>query len=266
MSFALSKILSPLLDPSAVLLALLVAGWLLATLRRKPRAGKVLLSIATAYALAVAVLPVDAWLGQPLEQRFPEAATLPADVAGIVVLGGAVDARATKERGQLTLNAAAERLTAFLALARRYPDARLVYTGGSGSLTAPEAREADAVRPHLAGLGLDPSRVVFERRSRNTHESAIMAAGIVKPQPDQVWVLVTSALHMPRAAGCFERAGWKTVAYPVDFLFPTDVPMFRFDLAGGLARLGAVLHEIAGLFVYRLAGMTDTFFPKPGLP
>lgn len=266
MFFALSKTLSPLLDPSAVLLVLLVAGWLLTALRRKPRADRVLLSIAAAYALALAVLPVDAWLGRPLENRFPASTTLPTRVDGIVVLGGAVDARETAERGQLVLNSAAERLTAFLALARRYPEARLVYTGGSGSLTDVEAREADAVRPHLADLGLDPSRVIFERNSRNTHESAVMAADIVKPQPDQVWLLVTSALHMPRAAGSFERAGWKIIAYPVDFLFSVNAPLFRLDLAGGMARLGAVLHEAAGLFFYRLAGMTETFFPGPRRP
>lgn len=266
MFFTLSKVLSVLLDPAAILLALLTVGWLSTILRRKPAMGRFFVSVAAMYALVIAILPVDAWLGRPLEQRFPKAATLPANVAGIVVLGGAVDARRTNERGQLALNAAAERLTAFLALARRYPEARLVYTGGSGSLTDPEAREAEAVRPHLADLGLDPSRVVFENNSRNTHESAVMAADIVKPQPDQVWLLVTSALHMPRAAGCFERAGWEIAAHPVDFLFPADVPMFRFDLAGGLARLGAVLHEVAGLFAYRLAGMTNTFFPKPGQP
>lgn len=263
MFFTLSKVLSQLLDPAAILLVLLAAGWLLTILRRKPAAGRFLMSVAAVYALVIAILPVDAWLGRPLEQRFSEAAPLLADVAGIVVLGGAVDARATNERGQLALNAAAERLTAFLALARRYPEARLVYTGGSGSLTDPGAREAEAVRPHLADLGLDPSRVVFENNSRNTYESAVMAANAVKPRPDQVWLLVTSALHMPRAVGCFERAGWKIVAHPVDFLFATDVPVFRFDLAGGLARLGAVLHEAAGLFVYRLAGMTNAFFPKP---
>lgn len=266
MFFTLSKVLSVLLDPATILLVLVAVGWLSTILRRKPAMGRFFVSVAAVYALVIAILPVDAWLGRSLEQRFPKTATLPVDIAGIVVLGGAVDARATTERGQLALNAAAERLTAFLALARRYPQARLVYTGGSGSLTDPEAREAEAVRPHLADLGLDPSRVVFENNARNTHESAVIAANTVKPQPDQVWVLVTSALHMPRAVGCFERAGWKVVAHPVDFLFPTDVPMFRFDLAGGLARLGAVLHEMAGLFVYRLAGMTNTFFPKPGQP
>lgn len=266
MFFPLSKGLSPLLDPAAILLALLAAGWLSSILRRKPVAGRVLMSVAAVYALVVAILPIDAWLGRPLEQRFAETATLPANVAGVVVLGGAVDARATMERGQLALNGAAERLTAFLALARHYPEAHLVYAGGSGSLTDPEAREADAVRPHLAGLGLDPARVVFENNSRNTHESAVMTAGIVNPQPDQIWLLVTSALHMPRAVGCFEHAGWKIVAYPVDFLFPAEAPMFRFDLAGGLARLGAVFHEAAGLFFYRLTGMTEAFLPGPRRP
>ena len=266
MFFVLSKILSPLLDPAAILLALVVAGWLLIALRRKSPAGKIFVSIAAVYALAVAVLPIDAWLGQPLERRFSKPATLPANVDGIVVLGGAVDARATQERGQLALNGAAERLTAFLALARRYPEARLGYTGGSGSLADPEAREAAAVRPHLADLGLDSSRIVFENNSRNTYESAVMAADIAKPQPDQTWLLVTSALHMPRAVGSFEHAGWKTAAYPVDFLFSDTTPMFRFDLAGGLARLGAVLHEAAGLFFYRLAGMTEAFFPGPPRP
>ena len=89
-------------------------------------------------------------------------------------------------------------------LAKRYPQARVVFTGGSGSLIA-ESKEAPAARELLIELGVDPARIIVEDKSRNTEENAQFTAAIVRPEPKQRWLLVTSAFHMPRAMGCSRR-------------------------------------------------------------
>ena len=66
-------------------------------------------------------------------------------------------------------------------------------------------------------LGVDPARIIVEDQSRNTEENARFTAAIVHPEPKQRWLLVTSAFHMPRAIGVFEKAGFDVVADPVAY-------------------------------------------------
>ncbi|HLB78977.1 MAG TPA: YdcF family protein, partial [Dongiaceae bacterium] len=234
MSFALSKLLWLLVEPGNLLLLLLALGALL--LFRRRRMGRWLVGIAAVAGIAVAVLPLGAWLLVPLEARFPPPVPLPAEVDGIVVLGGAVDAYLAEAREQPALNEQAERVVALVDLARRYPQARLVYSGGSGSPWSAAYREADAARPLLARLGLDTSRVVFERESRNTHENAVQTLALAQPEAGETWLLVTSAWHMPRAVGCFRRLDWAVTPYPVDYQTDGSFSAARMpDLTGGLA-------------------------------
>ncbi|MEK7245144.1 MAG: YdcF family protein, partial [Pseudomonadota bacterium] len=199
-----------------------------------------------------------------LENRFPAVTELPARIDGAVVLGGMVDPFVTRARGQLALGGAVERLFALAEIGRRHPQAALVFSGGSGVLGRQDATEAEALRPHLAAFGLDPARVVFENRSRNTHENAVLTRALVQPRPGETWVLVTSAFHMPRAVGAFRHAGWTVVPYPVDYQLEPDPPSgWGFDFLGGMSALRAALHEWSGLVAYRLAGKTDALFPAP---
>ena len=165
---------------------------------------------------ALTLLPVGQLTLRPLEERFPQP-DLPARIDGIILLGGSVHTEMTADRGQPVLNSAAERITEFVALARRYPEARLVFTGGSGFVFAGDLREADVIRDVLDGLGFDISRIAFERELRNTYENAVFSRPLVNPEPGETWLLITSAAHMPRSVGIFRRAGWPVLAYPVDY-------------------------------------------------
>jgi uncharacterized SAM-binding protein YcdF (DUF218 family) len=263
MFFDLSKILWLLFNPASVLVALLVAGALLFWTRWR-RGGIALVTFAALLAVAIATLPFGTVLVRDLENRFPVVDALPARVDGIVVLGGMIDQFVTQARGQLAVNGAVERLVAFAQLARRYPDARLIFSGGSGRLGRPEATEAAALAPYIEQFGLDPKRIVFEGESRNTYENALFTFRLAQPQPGETWILITSAVHMPRAVGCFRKVGWRVLPYPVDFqttggetLDPT------FDFAGGLASLNHALHNWIGLFAYWVTGRTDALFPGP---
>jgi uncharacterized SAM-binding protein YcdF (DUF218 family) len=261
--FVLSKLAWLLVSPDAVLLILVAVATALLWTRRW-RTGRAILLGAVAASLAIATLPIGPWLMRPLENRFPTVRSLPEKVDGIVVLGGAVSPRLTIARGQPALNAAAERMTEFVALARRHPEAKLVYTGGSGSVVYPELKEVPVARQLFASLGVDVGHMVFEDQSRNTYENALFTRNLVKPQPGETWIVVTSAFHMPRAYGCFSRVGWRVVPYPVDYMTRPGYELtLDFDFLGGLNMLALALHEWVGLIAYRVLDHTDALFPSP---
>lgn len=263
MFFSLSKILWWFAAPANLLLCLMTLAVLLLWTPWR-RAGRSLATLAVLLSLATATLPVGSWLIHKLENRFPTVSTLPAHVDGIIVLGGVVNQFLTAARGQVAVGDAVERLTEFAALARRYPQARLIFSGGSGSLFRQDLKEADAVDPFWQQIGLDESRVRYDNQSRNTAENAARTFELARPQPGETWVLITSAFHMPRAIGCFRRAGWTVVPYPVDY---QTGPAFTFapifDFIGHLGRLDLAIHEWTGLLFYWLTDRTDTLFPGP---
>jgi uncharacterized SAM-binding protein YcdF (DUF218 family) len=119
----------------------------------------------------------------------------------------------------------------------------------------------------LATLGVDPGRVLLDREARNTHENAVNAMALAQPQPGEVWLLVTSAFHMPRSIGAFRRAGWTITAYPVDYITgPSERFLLDLDFAGGLSLASFAVREWVGLLAYRWFGWTDSLFPGPDTP
>lgn len=265
--FLVSKLVGLLTDPATVVLLLLAAGWLLGLSRRGRRKGQALVGATLAVVAFLAVVPVEKWAVTWMENRFPPPETLPDKVDGIIVLGGAISPELSAARGQVSMGGGATRVTALTALARRYPEARLVYTGGAGDPFEPDLKEADYAETFYREQGLDSGRIVFERQSRNTRENATLTREIMQPRPGETWLLVTSAWHMPRAVGCFRAAGWPVVAYPVDYattgLAKPWWAELRFNPAKGFTGLGAFIHEAMGLASYRMMGWTDELFPKP---
>src|SRR5213078_952001 len=150
---------------------------------------------------------------------------------GIIVLGGAISPDVSAARDEVALNEAAERLTVAAELARRYPEARILLSGGSGALIYEESAEAPFAMRLLQGLGVARARILLEDRSRNTVENAIFSKALAQPKPGERWLLVTSGYHMPRSVGIFRKAGFPVEPYPVDWrtrgtadalrLFPT---------------------------------------------
>jgi uncharacterized SAM-binding protein YcdF (DUF218 family) len=261
--FAASKILWVVAAPGNLLLLLLLFGVGRFVISRGRRgSGAVLL--ATLSMLITAALPVAAWLAAPLENRFPTVVTPPDRVDGIILLGGAVEPRLSKERGQVSLNDAAERVTETVALARRYPQARVLITGGDASLVPKDFSEAEPTRDLLIALGVEPERLVIEGASRNTWENAVLSYGLAQPRADETWLLVTTAMHMPRSVGCFRRAGWSVLPYPVDYRTrPSVAFVASFAFPAGLGMLNLVVQEWDGLIAYYLLDRMDALFPGP---
>ena len=133
-------------------------------------------------------------------------------------------------------------------LSQHYPKARLIFSGFI------EQQRDELTR--FAHLGDDPARIYMDpRRPRTTSEDALYSAASLKPKPSERWVLVTRALHMPRAVGCFRTAGIQVEPYPVEFTHPFgpgSEALKDFDTAA---------KEWIGLVAYRLMGKTDALFP-----
>ncbi len=262
MTFALSKIFWLVAQPANLLLLLLLLGLLLA-LTPWRRIGQWLMTVVTLCFVVIAILPLGDWLIQPLEQRFPAPDALPDQVDGVIVLGGAVGVAGTVEYGRPALNGHAERMTEFIALARRYPKAKLVFTGGNATLLGNgKVTEADVARFLFETIGPPPDRVIYESESRNTFENAVNSKRLVAPTDDERWLLVTSAFHMPRAMGVFRKAGWIVQPYPVDYKSRRR-PRMRFSLSGGLSMLHFATHEWIGMVAYHLLDRMDEVFPAP---
>ena len=261
--FVLSKIVWLVLNPVNLFVFFLVVGTILLFTRFR-RTGRLLVTGAVGMFLLLGVIPVGFWLTGNLETRFPVNPPIPGDIAGIVVLGGTINQYITAARGQPSLTAGGERLTEFVHLARRFPDARLVFSGGSGALIDSTLKEAAAARLFFNQMGLSKRDIIYENRARNTYENALFSMERVGDDASRrKWVLITSAAHMPRAMGVFRQAGWNIMAYPVDYL-TAGLGGFemQFRPLRGLGSLNNALREWVGLVVYRVLGRTPVIVPS----
>jgi uncharacterized SAM-binding protein YcdF (DUF218 family) len=264
MFFFLSKVLGFFALPSNLIISLGILGALLLATRHA-RAGWRLV-VASLLLLAIfGFSPVGNAMMLPLEQRFPPWDASRGVPAGIIVLGGALSPRVSAARGVVVLNEAAERLTVAVELARRYPQARVVYSSGNGSLVHADAEETRHALRQFEDLGLARTRILLEDRSRNTAENALFSKQLIKPKPGERWLLITSAYHMPRAVACFRRVGFAVEPYPVDWRTrgPDDLTEPFGSLADGLKRADTAAKEYVGLFAYWLTGRTSELWPEP---
>ena len=248
------------------LLGLLALGGLIAQWTRLARLGRGLLAASGIGLLVLGNGPAGAMLISPLENRFPRpAADMPAP-DGIILLGGGLYEIVSATRDTVVLGRFGSRMTEALALARRYPAARIVFTGGEASLTSHGTTESEIARRFFDEQGIDPARITYEDRSRNTFENAEFARDLVHPTASQRWLLVTSGFHMPRAMGLFRKAGFNVTAWPADYLTTGRGPVWaklNHQSSNGLLLVDTAMREWLGLAAYRLTGKLDSVFPAP---
>jgi uncharacterized SAM-binding protein YcdF (DUF218 family) len=264
MFFVLSKTLGFFALPSNVLMAIGLVGLILLCTRFQRLASWLVVTSLVLLAFA-GYSPLGNILILPLEQRFPPWNPAQGPPDGIVVLGGAIEPGISIARGAVALDDSAERITATVELARQYPNARIIFSGGTGSLHFNAPTEAPIAVKELEALGVPHDRVTAEEQSRNTVENAVFSRLIAQPKPGEHWLLVTSAFHMPRAIAAFRAAGFPVEAYPVDWRTrgPIDASRPFAAVTGGLAMTDLAVHEWVGLLVYRLTGRTAELFPAP---
>lgn len=264
MFFSLSKILGFFTVPSNAAAMLCALGVLLLATRLR-KVGSRVLTLGVVLLLVLGFSPLGNLLMLPLSERFPAWSAAGRSPDGIIVLGGAIDPETSQARGSLEVDSSAERIITMLQLARRYPAARIVFSGGSANLIQTPVPEAPIAGDLLEDFGTARSRIVLESESRTTAENAAFTRKLVSPKPGERWLLVTSAFHMPRSIGAFRKAGFDVEAYPVDWrtrgrrdgLEPFNT------LSAGLARTDVAIHEWIGLIAYWATGRSSELFPGP---
>jgi len=265
--FVLSKTLGIMLLPTNFLIGLGLLGTVMlatrfAILGRKLMMASILLLAVCGFS------PLGSWVLYPLEQRFPAWDATHGAPDGVVILGGALDPDISAAHGVAVLGAAADRVTVAAALARQYPKARIIYSGGSANLLDDEAKEADYAAGLFEKLGIPRERLEIERLSRNTQENAEFSKALAAPKKNERWLLVTSAFHMPRSVGLFRKAGFIVEPYPVGWMTTgsSDLWKFRGLSLGGWLSVDTGVREWIGLMAYWISGKTSEFFPGPEKP
>lgn len=260
MSFILSKITWFIINPSSLIILLLFAGvvfW-----NKFPRLARTLVASVLILFIAFSLPFLPRYLMYKLETRIP-AGKISADIAGVIVLGGVLDVGICS-RGHIELGPAADRLVYAVMLVKQHPNAKLVLTGGSGSFNqAQNLREADYLKQLAVEWGIDPQRIIVERDARVTREHPIKLAALI--DKNKKWVLVTSGEHMPRSLGCFRKAGFNIIPYPVDYQVYTLAQGVTYNdfvpRVDNLVLANTFFYEWYGLLFYRLMGYTDALYP-----
>jgi uncharacterized SAM-binding protein YcdF (DUF218 family) len=262
--FVLSKTLGYMMLPTNFLIGIGLLGIILLATRFASIGRR--LAIFSLVLLAVcAFSPLGNLLLYPLEARFPPWDAARGAPDGIVVLGASIEAELSAAHGTPVVRSSPDRIIAAAALALRYPNARVVFSGGSANLISNDAREADYAGAIFESLGIAKSRLIMERQSRNTQENAEFSKALVAPKAGERWLLVTSAFHMPRSVGLFRKAGFDVEPYPVDWRVGGRDDLFAFTsiAVDGLARTDLAVREWMGLLAYRATGKINELLPAP---
>ena len=253
MFFVASKLFEYLAPPSHWL-GLLVLATALCLMLRRVRAASICAGLAVLVLILAGTPLINGFLIRALEDQYPHPAW-PAHVDGVLVLGSGEDAEILRLRGAPSANEGAYRLIAAMAVAHRYPQAKVVFTGGSAVLIGAQNAESVTARYVLAELGLDSSRLLLEQRARNTYENILFSKELVKPKPGDIWLLDTSAIHMPRAMAIARKLDWPMVPWPSDYMTaPGGGGAGLFDVGGNLGLTDYAMHEWIGMLAYRLSG------------
>ncbi len=269
MFFYIAKGLWFLLQPST-LIALLIGYGSILIWTGWARWGRRFVTIGAVLLLVAGLSPLGNALILPLEDRFPRAdLDVPPLTTGFIILGGVEDRLVGEARRAPALNEASERMVEAVMLARRFPEAKIAFSGGDAGILYQSGSEAEGAQTLLTALGVPQDRLILETKSRDTYENAVYLkesftrSGEVGP--GKRWVLITSAFHMPRAIGAFRQAGFDVEPWPVDYRTRGRADLTRpFDkVSEGLRRVDAATREWAGLLAYWLRGRSDALFPAP---
>ncbi len=269
MFFYIAKGLWFLLQPST-LIALLIGYGAILIWTGWARWGRRFVTIGAILLLIAGLSPLGNALVLPLEDRFPRAdLAAPPPPTGFIVLGGVEDRLVGEARGAPALNEAAERIIEAVMLARRFPEAKIAFSGGDAGILYKSGSEAEGAQTLLTALGVPQDRLILEAKSRDTYENAVYLKQEFTRDgelgPGKRWLLITSAYHMPRAMGAFRQAGFAVEPWPVDYRTRGKADLTRpFDkVSEGLRRVDMASREWVGLLAYWLTGRSDALFPAP---
>lgn len=251
MFFILSKIFWVIFTPLTLIGLLMVAG----ALGWSRRWGRRMFSFAVISFLLLGFFPIGPNMIVWLENQYARPEPPPEDITGIIVLGGIIDGDRSAALNQVSLNDNAERLTEMMRLSRIYPQARIIFSGGSGSLRENSPKESTLLDNLLKDMDFMRGQIEYESQARNTYENMKFSHELAHPQSGDKWLLVTSAFHLPRSMAIFKKGEWPVIPYPAGYLEEGVYILHpTLDLLGNFYKLQVATREIVGIIAYKLTG------------
>ena len=255
MFFILSKVLTFLIRPIIWALALIILGlW-----ARKPKRQRrfVMIGFAIIYFFSIPYIFDTVCHQWEYQSITADQITTPYDIG--VLLGGYSAHKVKPSHDRYNFNERANRFNNTIELYFKGKVKKILLTGGSGSLDEPKFFEAKEVAKYLATLGIPKEDIIIESLSRNTHENALFTEAILNKQVNREskLLLITSAWHMRRAMGCFEKEGLVVTPFSVDFLtesVPISLQRLFYPNTFVLVKWEILIKEWVGYVVYSVVG------------
>jgi uncharacterized SAM-binding protein YcdF (DUF218 family) len=252
MFFVLSKVLDFLVMPLSWVLVFLFYAFF----TKKEKARRIALGIGTGLLLFFtnSFLTNEAWL---LWEIPPVPVSKVRQYDAAIILTGITN-QGKSPHDRIYTNKGADRILHPLQLYKEGRVKKFIITGGSGSLTQTYSLEAAELKQILLEACVPEGDIITEDKSRNTHENALFTKNVLKQLPGvKKLLLVTSAFHMRRAAGCFKKAGINADLYPTDFYSHDrhfSFPGFLLLRESCLGHWQTLFHEMLGYVVYKAVG------------
>lgn len=255
--FLASKVFWAIAQPDSLIVIILAISAVL-TLFNHLRWAKITILSTTLFLVGLGFYPLGDVILAPLENSYTRPSNV--DPTRIILLGGAEDNYPSALTLIPNLTEAGDRFLAALSLAHQFPNATLIFTGGSGHLLDQSISGTDIASPIFNQFPTLAGRTILEGSSRNTFENAkntkATLAALDHDLAHGQTVLVTSAFHMRRSMGVFCTAGYQNlIPYPADYRVSQK---WDWDLANHLADLNSGLREWIGLLAYRVTGKINT--------
>lgn len=205
----------------------------------------------------------SSWIMWPLEARFSQykSISIEQNYSGIIVLAGSERTTISTYVNQATFSNAGERLYQTVNVAKKFPNLPIIHTGG-GRKNNKEWSENDVAKRFFEVNDINLARIRFDDKSYNTYTNAIESQKLFHASENKKWLLVTSAFHMPRAVGAFQKVGVKIHPYPVDYRTPLRYnSFFRLSMSENFRIFDLAVHEYLGLIAYYITGRSQSLFP-----
>lgn len=248
-------VLSLLLPPASLFIAILVGALLMRTRHKKTGRVLVIAGIVVLYLLSTG--PVSNLLIRPLENDYPPLKDRTTDAAAVVVLTSGIKDLSHLGLGAVAGSGSLGRLAEGIKIYKENEGMQYIVVGGMGDPVRPTVSFGLVLGREAVSLGVAGEDLLVEDKSMNTYEGAMNLSEILKHRDNRKIVLVTSAFHMPRSVGFYREAGFDVVPAPTDFM--GDSVVFGFNLmvpsAGALGRSSTAMYEYISSSWYVLKGI-----------
>lgn len=251
MFFMLSKLLAFIITPLIWIVVLLIWAMVTKIETRKKRMLR--------WALGLTLFFSNPFIFDEFSRMWEIPATRYEDVEAYeygIVLGGM--SSYDTEYGRAQFYRGVDRLIQTIELYKKGKIEKIVFTGGSGSILHPENKEGNYVNRYLLYMGIPKEDFIIEAESQNTRENATYTKKLLDDKKvEGKHLLITSAFHMRRSLGCFEKAGLDVVGYSTDRYAGPCKWEFDHLFIPNLSAMkdwDNLIHEITGYITYKIMG------------